>query len=79
MTTSFSGGRSRKTGNNHRNWQATGKLYHLRLYPFRNLQSQGRPHCVLLIGLYELLGKPTTLLIEPSAPPLPHDPLGQVD
>jgi hypothetical protein len=30
-------------------------------------------------GLYELLGKPTTLLIEPSAPPLPHDPLGQVD
>jgi hypothetical protein len=39
-------------------------------FPFRNLQSQGRTHSVLLIGLYELLGKPTTLLIEPSVPPM---------
>jgi hypothetical protein len=44
--------------------QTTGKLYHLRLRVkctfFCNLQSQERTHAVLVIGLYELLGNPTT-------------------
>jgi hypothetical protein len=43
---------------------ATGKLYHLRLRvdcTFScNLQSRARTHAVLVIGLYELLGNPTT-------------------
>ena len=51
-------------GENHRPWQATGKLYHLRLRVectlFCNLQSRARTHVVLVIGLYELLGNPTT-------------------
>ena len=38
--------------------QASGKLYHLR--HFCNLQSRARTNAVLVIGLYELLGKPTT-------------------
>ena len=44
--------------------QATGELYHLRLRVectfVCNLQSRARTHVVLLIGLYELLGHPTT-------------------
>jgi hypothetical protein len=44
------------------NW--TGKLYYLRLRAgctlFCNIQSQVRTHAVLVIGLYELLGNPTT-------------------
>jgi hypothetical protein len=44
--------------------QATGKLYHLRLRVectfFCNLQSRARTHAVLVIGMYELLGNPTT-------------------
>jgi hypothetical protein len=44
--------------------QATGKLYHLRLRVectlFCNLQSRARTHAILVIGLYELLGNPTT-------------------
>ena len=44
--------------------QATGKLYHLWLRVecilFRNLQSRVLTHAVLVIGLYELLGNPTT-------------------
>jgi hypothetical protein len=44
--------------------QATGKLYHFRLRVectlFCNLQSRVRTHAVLVIGLYELLGNPTT-------------------
>ena len=51
-------------GENHRPWQATGQLYHLRLQVkctlFCNLQSRARTHAVLVIGLYELLGNPTT-------------------
>jgi hypothetical protein len=44
---------------------ATGKLYHLRLQIectfFGNLQSWARTNAVLvIIGLYELLGNPTT-------------------
>jgi hypothetical protein len=38
-------------GENH--VQATGKLYHLRL----------RTHAVLVIGLYELLGNPTSYVV----------------
>ena len=44
--------------------QATGKLYHLRLRVectlFCYLQSRARTNAVLVIGLYELLGNPTT-------------------
>ena len=44
--------------------QATGKLYHLWLRvectSFCNLQSWARTHAVLVIGLYEVLGDPTT-------------------
>jgi hypothetical protein len=44
--------------------QTTGKLYHLRLRVectlFYNLQSRARTNAVLVIGLYELLGNPTT-------------------
>jgi hypothetical protein len=44
--------------------QATGKLYHLRLRvectPLCNLQSRARTHAVLVRGLNELLGNPTT-------------------
>jgi hypothetical protein len=42
----------------------TGKLDHLRLRVectlFCNIQSRARNHAVLVIGLYELLGNPTT-------------------
>jgi hypothetical protein len=59
-------------GENHDHGQATGKLYHLRLRVeciiFCNLQSRARTHTVLVIGLYELLGNPTTELIEPPGP-----------
>ena len=48
--------------------EVTGKLYRLRLLVectvFWNLQRQPRTHAVLVIGLYELLGNPSTLLIE---------------
>jgi hypothetical protein len=44
--------------------QATGKFYHLRLHVecalFCNLQSRARTQAVLVIGLHELLGNPTT-------------------
>jgi hypothetical protein len=35
---------------------------------FCNLQNRARTHAVLVIGLYELLGNPTTYLIEPPGP-----------
>ena len=51
-------------GENYRTWQATGNLYHLRLRvectSFCNLQSRARTPAVLVIGLYEMLGNPTT-------------------
>ena len=41
-----------------------GKLYHLRLRVkctlFCNLQSWPRTHAILVMGLYELFGNPTT-------------------
>ena len=50
--------------------QVTGKLYHLWLRVectlFCHLQSWVLTHTVLVIGLYALLGNPTTQLIEPS-------------
>jgi hypothetical protein len=69
MATSFSGGRSLSTQRTTDHGQATGNLYHLRLQVeytyFCNLQSRVRTNVVLVIGLYELLGNPTTSLIEP--------------
>jgi hypothetical protein len=38
------------------------------MHPFCNLQNRARTHAILVIGLYELLGNPTTLLIEPPGP-----------
>jgi hypothetical protein len=66
MATSFSGGRSRNTRREPPTMGKyfTGKLYHLQLRVeytlFCNLQSRARTHAVLVIGLYELLGNPTT-------------------
>jgi hypothetical protein len=52
--------------------QATGKLYHLRLWVvctlFSNLQSRAWTHAVFVIGLYELLKNPPTYLTEPPRP-----------
>ena len=72
MATSFTGGRSHST---RREPPTMGK----RLVnfitcgcessaPFLNLQSRARTHAVLVIGLYELLGTPTTSLLEPPGP-----------
>jgi len=51
-------------GESHRPWARTGKLYHLRLRVecilFCNLRSRAPTHAVLVIGVYELLGNPTT-------------------
>jgi hypothetical protein len=53
MATSFSGGRSRST----LSLAAANRVHH-----FCDLQSRARTHAVLVIGLYELLGNPTTKL-----------------
>ena len=51
-------------GENHRPWASNWSTLSLaaanRVHPFCNLQSQARTHAVLVIGLYELLGNPTT-------------------
>ena len=39
-----------------------------RVHPFCNLQSRARTHALLVIGLYELFGNPTTELIETPGP-----------
>jgi hypothetical protein len=64
MATSFRGGRSRGTRTEP---PTMGKQLvdfiiaaASRVHPFCNLQSRARPHAVLVIGLYELLGNPTT-------------------
>jgi hypothetical protein len=64
MATSFSGGRSRCTrrepptmGKQLENFITSGCELSA---PFCNLQSWARTHAVLVIGLYELLGNPTT-------------------
>ena len=60
------------TGENTDHGQATGKLYHLRLRVectlFCNLPSQVQTHAILVIGLYDLLGNPTTYLIKAPGP-----------
>jgi hypothetical protein len=61
MATRFSGGRSRIT---RRESLAAANRVHL----LCNLQSRARTHAVLVMGLYELLGNPTTSLIEPPGP-----------
>jgi hypothetical protein len=70
MATSFSGGRSRST---RKEPPTIGKqlvnfITASRVHPFCNSQIRARTHAVLVIGLYELLGNPTTLLIEPPWP-----------
>jgi hypothetical protein len=58
-------------GENHRpwasNWQTLSLAAASLVHPFCNLQSRTRtPACrILVIGLYELLGNPTTWLIVP--------------
>jgi hypothetical protein len=51
-------------GENHRPWASIWKSLSLsagsRVHPFCNLQSRARTHAVLVIGLYALLGNPTT-------------------
>jgi len=51
-------------GENHRpwagNWYALSLAAAIRVHSFCNLQSRARTHAVLAIGLYELLGNPTT-------------------
>ena len=71
MATSFNGGGSHSERTTDPG-QATGKVCHLRLRVectiFCNLPSLAWTHAVLVIGLYELLGIPTTYLIEPNGP-----------
>ena len=51
-------------GENHRPWASNlltlSFAAAIRVHPFCNLQSRGRTYAVLVIGLYELLGNPTT-------------------
>ena len=60
VTINVYGGKNQERTTDH--GQATSKLYHLRVECtlFCNLQSRERTHAVLVIGLYELLGNPTT-------------------
>ena len=50
--------------------QTTGKFYQFaavsRMHHYCNLQSRVRTHTVLVISWYELLGNPTTQIIEPN-------------
>ena len=59
-------------GENHRpwasNWQTLSLAAASRMHPFCNLQSRARTHAVLVIGLYEFSGNPTTQFIEPIGP-----------
>jgi hypothetical protein len=49
---------------NHRPWASNWLTFSLvaanRVHPFCNLQSLAQTHTILVIGLYELLGNPTT-------------------
>ena len=51
-------------GANHRpwvsNWQTLSLAAASRVHRICNLQNRARTHAVLVIGLYELLGNPTT-------------------
>ena len=57
-------------GENHRPWASNWSTLPLALRVKCTffLQSRARTHVVLVIGLYELLGNPTTELIEPPRP-----------
>ena len=61
-------------GENHQPWTSNCMVNFISLaaasgvHLFCNLQSRVRAHAVLVIGLYELLGNPTTQLIEPTGP-----------
>ena len=70
---SISGGRSRSTQREPptmaSNWKTLSLAAASRVHPFCNLQIQALTYSVLEIGLYELLGNPTTYLIEPPGPP----------
>jgi hypothetical protein len=63
---------SRVSGENHHPWASNWLTLSLaaasRVHPSRNLQSRARTHAVLVIALYELLGNPTTQLIESPGP-----------
>jgi len=53
-----------EAGENHRPctsiWETLSLAAASRVHPFCNLQSRARTHTVLVIGLYEFLGNPTT-------------------
>jgi hypothetical protein len=53
-----------EAGENHRPWASNWYTLLLvaasRVHPFCNLQIRVRIHAILVIGLYELLGNPTT-------------------
>jgi hypothetical protein len=53
-----------EAGENHRPWASNWETILLaaasRVHLFLNLQSRAQTHVVLVIGLYELLGNPTT-------------------
>ena len=73
MATHFSGGRSRSTwrdpptmGKQLVNFITCGYVSSAPF--FCNLQNRAWTHAVLVIGLYELLGNPTTYHIEPPGP-----------
>jgi hypothetical protein len=74
MATSFSGGRSRIPGETEPPTYTSNRVNFITcscespVHPFCYLQNRVRTHAVLVIGLYELLGNPTTLLNEPSGP-----------
>ena len=73
MATSFSGGRRLSIRREPPTiGKQLSKLYHLRLRVectlVCSLQNRASTHAVLVIGLYELLGNPTTQLIEPPGP-----------
>ena len=59
-------------GENQRPWTSNWLILSLaaasQVHSFCNLQSRARTLAVLVIGLYELLGNPTTQLIEPPGP-----------
>jgi hypothetical protein len=50
------------------NWLTLSLTTASRVHPFCNLQSWAQTHAVLVIGLYELLGNPTSQLIELPGP-----------
>jgi hypothetical protein len=64
MATSFSGGRSwstrREPPTMNKQLVTSSLVAASRVHLYCNLQSRARTHAVLVIGLYELLGNPTT-------------------